>query len=82
MNPEIKKFWEDLGGTIWIQTKPDPSLVSEVPAYWFDQDGTNTRRLVAAPRGIGGELLYWIDSKWKWLPEVQALRLIRLKAFI
>lgn len=81
MHPEIKKFWEDTGGQVWIQTEPDPALVSNVPAYWFDQDGTG-RRLVAVPRGVNGELVYWINSKWKWVSEAQALRLIRMKAFL
>ena len=80
MNPEIRKFWEDLGGHVWVQKEPDPALVSNIPAYWFDQDGTDTRRLIAVP--FEKELVYWIDSKWKWVPEAQALRLIRLKAFL
>ncbi len=79
MHPEINKFWKDLGGHVWVQREPDPALVSNVPAYWFDQDGTNTRRLIAVSFEDKG-LVYWIGSKW--VSEDLALKLIKLKAFL
>lgn len=81
MHPDIKKFWEDTGGHVWIQTEPDPALVSNVPAYWLDRADNDTRQLLAVPFE-DKRLVYWINSKWKWVSEAQALRLIKLKAFL
>ena len=82
IHPEIKKFWEDSGGRVWVQTEPHPAYVGleDCPAYWFDQNGA--RRLIAVPRGSNKELVYWIDSKWKWVSGDIALKLVRLKAFL
>jgi len=80
MHPEIKKYWENTGGHVWVQKEPNISLGTNVPAYWLDRADNDTRQLLAVPFEDKG-LVYWINSKWKWVSEDRALKLIRLKAF-
>lgn len=85
MNPEIKKFWEDSGGRVWVQTTPNviPG-VTNTPAYWFDKDDSTKRILVAVPwfeeANRPSTMAYWDTTNW--VTEEYMLKVIKLKAFL
>jgi len=76
MHPEILKFWNSSGKQIICLEEPIPGLTN-VPLYFFF-DSNGYREIIAAP--WQGELNYRIDDHW--LSEVDALRMINLKAFM
>jgi hypothetical protein len=78
MHPDIKKFWEKLG----IVRKEDKifSGYTNVPLYFLDKNGTTGTEIIAAPWLSNDNLCYQLGGKWYF--EKEALKVIKMKAFI